>query len=182
MKLELGNFYRILAPRPAVLISTIDGRGKTNAAPFSFVMPVSSDPPLVAFASAPGRHTLANIREVGEFVVNIAPADIIDELWVCSKSFPKGVSETKEAGLTEKKSKSVKAPSIEECIGWIECALEFEKEAGDHVIIVGRVVNAEAKDEFFTEGKFDVLKAKPLMHLTGKDFAIPGRIINPRVQ
>jgi len=180
MKLQLSDFYRILAPRPAVLISTLDGEGVPNAAPFSFVMPVSSDPPLVAFASAPGRHTLANIRETGEFVINIAPANIIDELWVCSESFPKGVSEIEEAGLTERKSKSIKVPSIKECVGWIECTLEFEKEAGDHVIIVGRVVNAEAKDELFTEGKFDVLKAKPLMHLTGRDFAIPGRIINPK--
>ncbi|MEW6189656.1 MAG: flavin reductase family protein, partial [Actinomycetota bacterium] len=93
MKLELGNFYKILAPRPAVLISTIDGRGRTNVAPFSFVMPVSRTPPLIAFALAPQRHTLANIRETREFVVNIVPEEILDELLICGKSFPKGVSE-----------------------------------------------------------------------------------------
>ncbi|MDI6821357.1 MAG: flavin reductase family protein [Actinomycetota bacterium] len=180
MKLELGNFYKILAPRPAVLISTIDARGRTNAAPFSFVMPVSRTPPLIAFALAPQRHTLANIRETREFVVNIAPEEILDELWICGKSFPKGVSEIRESGLTERKSKIVKAPGIEECIGWFECTLEFEKEAGDHVIVVGRVLNAEVKDEFFREGEFDLLKAKPLMHLGGENFAIPERIARPQ--
>jgi flavin reductase (DIM6/NTAB) family NADH-FMN oxidoreductase RutF len=128
MKLEIEKFYEILSPRCTVLISTQDKEGRPNAAPFSFVTPVSSNPPLVLFSAAPKRHTLANVRETREFVLNIVSEELLDNLWICSRAFPKGVNEIRESGLTEKKSAQVKPPSIEECIGWVECQLEFERE------------------------------------------------------
>lgn len=116
MKVKAENFYQILSPRWTVLISTIDKEGKPNAAPFSFVTPVSSNPPLVLFAAAPQRHTLANARETHEFVLNIVPEQLLDTLWICSKAFPKGVNEIIESGLSERKSRMVKAPGIKECL------------------------------------------------------------------
>ena len=177
MEIETSGFYEILSPRCTVLISTVDNEGKVNAAPFSFVTPVSSNPPLLLFAATPARHTLANVRETGDFVLNIVREELLEKLWVCSKSFPKGVSEIEEAGLTERKSKKVKAPSIEECAGWIECRLEFEKEAGDHILVIGRVVHAEGKDEFMEDKEFNVSKAKPVLHVRGKRFIAAERLV-----
>jgi flavin reductase (DIM6/NTAB) family NADH-FMN oxidoreductase RutF len=177
MEINPSGFYEILAPRCAVLISTVDKEGRANAAPFSFVTPVSSNPPLLLYAAAPNRHTLANTRETGDFVLNIVPEELLDKLWVCSKAFPKGVSEIEKAGLTERKSKKVKSPSIEECVGWIECQLEFEKEAGDHILVVGRVVHAECRDEFMVKGEFDVSTAKPVMHIRGRRFFVAERLV-----
>ncbi|MEE8372368.1 MAG: flavin reductase family protein [Dehalococcoidia bacterium] len=177
MEFKLSGFYEIMSPRCTVLISTVDGEGNTNAAPFSFVTPVSVDPPLLLFAATPARHTLANTRETGDFVVNMVPEELLDKLWVCAKAFPKGVSEINEAGLTERKSKLVTSPSIEECLGWIECRLEFEKEAGDHILVVGRVVHAEAKDGFTKDGDFDVPSARPVMHIRGRRFVAAERIV-----
>ncbi len=181
MEIKAGNFYKVLAPRPTVIITTIDKNGNVNAAPFSFVMPVSMNPALVAFASGHGKHTLGNVRETKEFVVNIPPEKILKKLLITAENFPKGVNELEKAGLTEKKSKLVKPPCIEECIAWFECELEFEKTAGDHVIVVGRVVNAEIADGFMKEnGNLDVKKAKPLLHLGGNEFAVPERIIESK--
>ena len=178
MDLSLQRFYEILSPRCTVLISTVDRDGISNAAPFSFITPVSSRPPLLLFAAAPARHTLANARETGDFVFNIVPEEILDRLVVCSRAFPKGVSEIAEAGLTERKSKLVKSPSIEECIGWIECRYEFEREAGDHVLVIGRVVHVECKERFMKEGEFEVSTAKPVMHIKGNKFAVPARVVH----
>jgi len=180
MTIQVGNYYEILSPRCTVLVSTMDKEGRPNAAPFSFVTPVSSDPPLVLFAAAPTRHTLANVRDTGEFVLNLAPEELLDKLWVCSKAFARGVSEIAEAGLTERGSRKVKPPSIEECLGWIECRLEFEKEAGDHVLVIGRVVNAEVKKAFIKDDKFDVSQAKPIMHISGRRFVAAERIVHAR--
>lgn len=177
MEISPSGFYEILSPRCTVLISTVDKEGRVNAAPFSFVTPVSVEPPLVLYSSAPKRHTLANTRETGDFVLNIVSEELLEKLWVCSKAFPKGVSELEKAGLTERKSKKVRSPSIEECVGWIECTLEFEKEAGDHILVVGRVVHAECKDDFADKDKFDVSRAKPLMHIRGRRFAVAERIV-----
>ncbi|MEW6034638.1 MAG: flavin reductase family protein [Chloroflexota bacterium] len=174
-EIEARSFYEVLAPRCAVLISTADKDGRPNAAPFSFVMPVSMDPPLVVFASVPTRDTLANIRESGEFVLNIVPEDILAKMIVCSKAFPRGVNEIQEAGLKERASRKVRAPGVQECVAWLECSLEFEKEAGDHVLVVGRVLYVACKDEFLSRGRFDVAKARPVMHIRGRRFVIAER-------
>ena len=180
MEINPSAFYEILSPRCTVLISTVDKSGKANAAPFSFLTPVSSNPPLLLFAATPARHTLENVRETGDFVLNIVPEELLDKLLVCSRSFPKGVSEIQEAGLTERKSNEVKSPSIEECVGWIECQLEFEKEAGDHILVVGRVVYAECKDDYMKQGEFDISRAKPLMHIRGNRFVAAERVIQAK--
>lgn len=178
MNVAINNFYRLLVPRPAVLISTRDSQGNTNAAPFSFVMPVSVDPPLVAFAAAPKRHTLANIRETKEFVINIAAKELAEKLWFCSKAFPKGTSEIEKAGLTEKPSQMVMTPSVEECVAWIECMLEYDEQVGDHVVVFGRVIGAGAEEGLITESSYlDISKCQPLMHIGGKDFSAPAEII-----
>ena len=182
MDIKVDNFYEILSPRCTVLISTQDKEGRPNAAPFSFVMPVSVDPPLLVFAAAPQRHTLANVRETGEFVLNLVPEELLESLWICAKPFPAGVSEIEEAGLTPRRSTVVKAPGIEECIGWIECQTDFELPAGDHILVVGRVVHAECKDEFMKEEQFDVARAKPVMHIRGKRFGVIEKTVQPKAQ
>jgi flavin reductase (DIM6/NTAB) family NADH-FMN oxidoreductase RutF len=178
MGTEINYYYRLLIPRPAVLITTRDAEGNANAAPFSFVMPVSVDPPIIAFAAAPKRDTLANIQATNEFVVNIPPKELVEKLWLCGKDFPKDVNEIEKADLTEKTSQMVKAPSIDECVAWIECMLEYQEQLGDHVVVYGRVIGTDAKEEFLKEqGYLDITKCQPLMHLGGKEFSVAAEII-----
>lgn len=176
MELKLPQWYRILGPRITVLASTVDKNGVSNAAPLSFVSPLSAEPALVIIALRPERHTLANIRETKDFVLNLPGEELLDKLMICSKAFPKGVSEIKEAGLTESKAKKVKSPRIAECFGWLECKFVTEYTVGDHQLIIGEILIAEIKDDFYKE-IFLVMEAKPLLHLTGKDFAIPGKTV-----
>jgi len=176
MELRLPQWYRILGPRVTVLVSTIDKNGISNAAPVSFVSPLSADPALLMIALRPERHTLANIREMKDFVLNLPGEKLLNQAMICSKPFPKGVSEIKEAKLTEVKAKKVKAPRIAECLAWIECKFSQEYPTGDHQLIIGEILVAEIKDEFYKE-IFLCAQAKPLLHLTGKNFAIPAKTI-----
>jgi len=176
MKIETKKWYRFMAPRLTVLVSTCDKEKRANAAPFSFCMPVSVDPPLLAIASAVKRHTLANIRETKQFVINIPGEDQLEGLWKCSEPLEKGEDEIAYAGLTPASSRIVHPPCIAECAAWFECELEWEKDAGDHVIIVGHVVNVEARDEFVMEDSgFNITAAKPLLHVGGHNFTIGER-------
>ena len=178
MNTAINRYYRLLIPRPAVLITTRDSEGNANAAPFSYVMPVSGEPPIIAFAAAPKRDTLANILETNEFVVNIPPKELVEQLWLCSKNFPKEVNEIEKAGLTEKPSQMVKAPSIEECAAWIECMLEYHEQLGDHIVVYGRVIGASARDGLVREeGYLDITKCQPLMHIGGKEFSAAAELI-----
>lgn len=170
--MELSNFYRVLAPRTTIIVTTVNNKGDINAAPFSFTMPVSVDPPLVAVASVPTHHTYHNIKETGEFVVNVPGEEILDQLWVTAGSFPEDVNELEEANLTAKKSEIVKAPGIKECLSQIECKVHSDEKCGDHQLVVGEVVNVSLREDALKDDLLDVEKMKPILHLGGKNFVV----------
>lgn len=177
MELNISQWYRVLAPRPVVLVSTVNVKGVSNAAPFSFVMPTSCDPPLIAFASSPEHHTVKNISKTKDFVVNIPDYQILKELWVCADDFPAGVSEIKKANLTEERSTKVKSPRIKECFAHFECKLFRSYTAGDHLLIVGRVLLADVRDDYYSGKKYMIAQANPLMHIGGNEFGLLGKVV-----
>ncbi len=174
MKLDLNNWYKVLAPRPTVLVATVNENGISNAAPFSFVMPVSMKPALVAFSSAHKRHTLANIRLTKDFTINIPGKELLNQVWKCAESFPEGVSEIKKSDLTEVKMDGIKSPGIKECYAIFSCKLFKEISAGDHVLVIGEVIGAEIREDVFENEKFNSHAASPLMHIGGEEFSLPG--------
>ncbi len=177
MRLDPSKWYKVLAPRPVILVSTISPKGFSNAAPFSFCMPISIDPPLIAFASDPDHDTVKNVLRTKEFVVNIPGKKILKKLWICRKHFPYGVSEIEKAKLTEERSAKVKPPRIKECLAHFECKLFKQEESGDHLLIIGRILDASIDDRFYRRDKYQLKEAFPLMHIGGEEFSLPGKII-----
>ena len=177
MKVKTSQAYEIIAPRPTVLITTLDENGNANVAPYSFVMPVSIDPPVVGFSSALERDTLHNVRATNEFVLNIPGKELLKEVGVCAKSFPPGTDEAIEAGLSEETSEKVSPPRIKECIGWIECRVKEEITVGNRVIVIGEVLAAAVKEGLTDEtGKPMMLDGNPLLHVAGPVFAVGGEV------
>jgi flavin reductase (DIM6/NTAB) family NADH-FMN oxidoreductase RutF len=182
MELEPKKFYKFLSPRPTVLLTTVDHEKNVKASPFSFVMPVSIEPPLLAVSIGAKQDTLSNIHANREFVVNVPPESILDKFWACSQEHSPGTNPVKMAGLTPVPSSKVLAPSVGECTAWFECLLEFERQMGDHVLVVGNVVNLTVKDEIIgKDGNIDLTKAASLMHISGPKFAVAEREIIPRL-
>ena len=156
-------------PMPVVLISTVDKDGNRNVAPYANVMPILRPLDLIAIASWLRRDTLDNIRDTKEFVINVPSADLVDEVMICSRNYPKSVDEFAEANLGAKASQKVTAPSIEGCIAWMECVLSREVvEDGQYSIIIGKVVHLEVDDRYLAEnGDMDFEKARPLSVVAG---------------
>ena len=158
-----------LMPLPVTFISTISAGGVRNIAPWSCVMPVLRPLDLIALASAPRRDTLDNIRETGEFVVNLAGTDLADKVLPTARYSKPEEDEFALAGLEEKPSVEIKAPGIAGCYAWMECRLHKAYQEESHVLLLGRVVRLEADDRFMTaEGSLDIAKARPLM-MTGSN-------------
>ena len=91
--------YKLLVstvvPRPIALATTVDGDGRVNAAPFSFFNAVSSVPPVVVLGISPGaasedgyKDTERNIRDSGEFVVNLVDEALAERMNICADRFP----------------------------------------------------------------------------------------------
>jgi flavin reductase (DIM6/NTAB) family NADH-FMN oxidoreductase RutF len=125
-----------VAPRPIAFVSTIDSKGNVNLAPFSFFNVFGSNPPTLVFSPARSgrtgktKHTLDNLYEVGECVVNIVSYDMIHQCNLASAEFEKGVNEFERAGFTQVPSSVVKPPRVGQSKAHIECKVKQIIETG----------------------------------------------------
>ena len=167
-------FREGVIPMPVAFISTISLDGVRNIAPWSCLMPVLRPLDLIVAASAKKRDTLDNIRDTGEFVLNLAGIDLADKVMPTARYSPPEADEFDLAGLTAKASTMIKAPGIDGCYAWMECELVKEYEEERFVLLLGKVLRLEVRDDVLGEdGELDVSKAKPLMRTgshTGMNF------------
>lgn len=167
MKLKPSKREQIFS-LPVALISTISKEGIRNAAPWSNITPILRPLEEVVLASWLKRDTLTNIRETGEFVINIPTVGMEEAVMVCSRNYSPEVDEFKIAGLQPHSSEIVRAPGIKECLAWAECTLVEEILREKFSLIIGKVVNLEVDGNFFDdEGRMDFEKAKPLSCILG---------------
>jgi len=184
MKIETANLEReelhnlighAIVPLPIALISTIGQDGTHNAAPFSFIAPVCSKPPIicVSFGRRKGqkKDTLRNIEFSKDFVVNIMDETLIKPAIQASADYPSSVDEIKEVGLTAVAADKVKSPRIAESQISLECRLVQRLELGEgenrRGVVFGEVVLAHVKDELWVDGKIQPSRLKAVGRVGG---------------
>lgn len=154
-------------PLPVAFISSCSADGIRNIAPYSCIMPVLRPLDLICLASAAKRDTLRNIRDTGQFVVNMVGDDFADKVIPTAKYSPPETDEFVLAGLDEKPSAVVGPPGIADSYAWMECELDRTYDAPGYILIMGKIVRLEVADRVLTpDGELDVRKARPLM-MTG---------------
>ncbi|MDB5193858.1 MAG: flavin reductase domain protein FMN-binding protein [Segetibacter sp.] len=126
-----------IAPRPICFASTIDKEGNINLSPFSFFNLFSTNPPIVIFSPSrrvrdnTTKHTLQNVLEVPEVVINIVDYDMVQQTSLASCEFPKGCSEFAKTGLTMQKSTLITPPMVQEAKVKFECKVVEVKSLGE---------------------------------------------------
>src|SRR5690606_18393158 len=91
--LPFDPFKAIVAPRPIGWISSLDGEGRVNLAPYSFFNAVSTRPPIVAFSSEGMKDSSSNIAQTGEFVASLATWDLREAMNRTSARLERGRNE-----------------------------------------------------------------------------------------
>src|SRR3954453_1428739 len=95
----------VVAPRPVCFASTIVKEGNENLSPFSFFNMFSSNPPIVIFSPSrrvrdnTTKHTLQNVLEVPEVVINIVTYEMVEQTSLASCEYAAGVDEFIKAGF-----------------------------------------------------------------------------------
>ncbi|MCE2766172.1 MAG: flavin reductase family protein, partial [Fimbriimonadaceae bacterium] len=117
-----------IIPRPIALVSSISKSGVENLAPFSFFMAGGANPPSVVFSPVVGpngseKDTLVNIRETGEYVINLVHKTIADGMNLTSKSIPSDESEWDISGFCSLESLTVRPKRVAESMVQMECKL-----------------------------------------------------------
>ncbi len=119
-----------VAPRPIAFVSTVNGSGQANLAPFSFFNVFSANPPVFIFsANRRGRDnttkdTLHNVESTGEVVINIVSHEIHRQMTICSIDYPSDVSEFEKSGLTPVASELVRPYRVKEAPIQFECKVQ----------------------------------------------------------
>jgi flavin reductase (DIM6/NTAB) family NADH-FMN oxidoreductase RutF len=134
---EVQDFLNhAIAPRPICFASTIDANGHVNLSPFSYFNLFSTNPPVVIFSPArrvrdnTTKHTLQNILEVPEVVINVVSYDMIQKVSLSSCEYPKETDEFLKSGFTKEKSVIVKPPRVKESPVQMECKVLEVKHLG----------------------------------------------------
>jgi len=126
----------VIAPRPICFASTIDKAGNVNLSPFSFFNLFSTNPPIVIFSPSrrvrnnTTKHTLQNVEEVPEVVINMVTYDMIQQVSLTSCEYPKEVNEFIKAGFTEDPATLIKPPMVKESKVKMECRVIEIKSLG----------------------------------------------------
>jgi flavin reductase (DIM6/NTAB) family NADH-FMN oxidoreductase RutF len=176
-----ASMYKLLVgsvvPRPIGWISSISETGVYNLAPFSFFNVASANPPHVLFCptvrgtDGGRKDTLHNIRETGEFVVNIVTAQLGDAMNLTATEFPPDVDEFAMAGLTAVPSAVVRPPRVGESPIHFECQLAQIVDLGGGHVVIGRVVHVHVDDRVLIGGdKIDVTALQPIGKLAGNAY------------
>jgi flavin reductase (DIM6/NTAB) family NADH-FMN oxidoreductase RutF len=165
--------YKLLigavVPRPIALVTSIDGEGRINAAPFSFFNCLSADPPILALGiefrrDGRSKDTGQNVKETQAFTVNIVSHSMMEAMNVCAIPFDPTIDELKEAGFTHRPGVKVACPGIAESPAIFECKHYVTLGIGkSREIILGEVVQAHIHAEAIDKTKLyvqaDVLDA-----------------------
>lgn len=153
--LPARNVYRLLTslviPRPIAWVSSLDASGTANLAPHSFFTVASSDPGIVQFTSVTRKDTLRNIEATGEFVINLAPRALLDQVNLTSTPFPGNVSEFDIASLAMEPSTTVAPPRVAASPAALECKLHRIIEVGNSFLVLGLVTHVAINEAVLDE-------------------------------
>lgn len=176
---QLQNYLQYaIAPRPICFASTIDKDGNINLSPFSFFNMFSSNPPMCVFSPArrvrdnTTKHTLQNVLEVKEVVINIVNYSMVQQTSLASTEYAKGVNEFEKAGFTMLKSEMVQPPRVAEAPVQLECVVKEVIHLGENPgagnLILAEVKLIHIKEEILdAEGKIDQAKIDLVARLGG---------------
>ncbi len=174
-----GSLYRVLSsvvvPRPIAWVSTRDPDGVDNLAPYSFFTVASVDPPIVLFAPVDGpdglKDTPRNVRETGEFVVNLVTDDLVEQMNETSATLPAGESEFDHAGIERADSAVVEPPRVAGADVALECTRHDLVDVGGSTLVLGEVRYVHLTEDVTTDGNVDVSKVDAVGRLAGSQYA-----------
>jgi flavin reductase (DIM6/NTAB) family NADH-FMN oxidoreductase RutF len=154
MDLVPGTFREVMGRLAGgvTVVTALDAAGQPCGFTATAVCSVSLDPPLVLVCVAREAHTPAAIRGARRYALNFlrsGDASVSDRFATSEESKSDGIEWTGAPGGS---------PLLPGVLGWVECDVEQDLEAGDHTIFIGRVIaaNVEMPDE------------APLVHFGGR--------------
>lgn len=172
-------YTAIVAPRPIGWITSMSLRGEVNLAPYSFFNSVSTNPPMVMFASDGRKDTVDFVEETQEFVCNLAVWDLRNQIKETSWTHPRGVNEMQIAGLESAPSIMVRPPRVKASPCALECKwsqtlrlTDVDGNLASRFIVFGQVIGIYIDEGFIKDGLLDTAAMKPIARAGYRDYFV----------
>ena len=140
MTIDPKHFRRVLGhfPTGVAVISGLDPDGKPAGMAIGSFTSVSLDPPLVAFLPDKSSTSWPKIAPSGKFCVNILASE---QESICRAFAVKGGD--KFAQFSWNPSPVTGSPRLDDVVAWIDCEIDQVVDAGDHYIVIGKVLELD---------------------------------------
>ena len=181
--LPYSPFKASTVPRPIGWLSSIDEDGRENIAPYSQWQNLTFDPPRVMFSAnqyPDGRRkdTVLNAEKTGWFVWNMATYALREEVNKSAMALEHDDSEWDRLDVTKEYADNLRIPMVKESPVKFECRylsthrLPGNSDVGSVDIVFAQVETIHIDDDYITDGKLDILKAKPLARMGYFDYTV----------
>jgi flavin reductase (DIM6/NTAB) family NADH-FMN oxidoreductase RutF len=122
-----------------VAVLTVDVEGEQTGLTVGSVVSLSLDPPLVGVSVSRQAAMHELLRRAGAFALSLLAGDQ-DAI---AQHFARGVPPFAHWHGVRTREGAAGAPLLEGALGWLDCRVVEEHEAGDHTLFVGEVLSAE---------------------------------------
>ncbi len=154
-----------LFPTPTAMVSCAGTQSAPNIITIAWIGVVCSEPPVLSVSIRPGRYSYAQIKETGDFVVNIPRESQLRELDFCGIVSGRDVDKFRELGLTPMPASVVSAPLVKECPVNLECKVLDVRKLGTHDMFLGEIVAVHMDEDVLTkEGEINISRLKPIAY------------------
>jgi len=164
----LSGVYRLLEPRPAVLLTTAR-RGQANVMTMSWHTMIDFEPPIVGCVVSNRNFSFNILKATKECVLNIPTVELAAQVVGCGNTSGREVDKFKTFGLTAMAASKVAAPLIAECYANLECRVVDTKMVAKYNLFILEVI----------QGWIDSSRKQPrTIHHQGRGvFMIAGKTI-----
>ena len=175
VKIDETEARRLLGGAPVLLVTT-QWKAVSNVLPIAWAMPVSIQPPLIAIAVHPTRHSHDMIQFGEAFAINIPSRVLLNHTQWLGMVSGLQADKLEVSRLPHFRAKEIEAPLLEGCVGWIECLVHDKYTTGDHTLFIGKVMRCQVDTDAFDREKgvwsLEDDEYKPLHYLGGRTYAL----------
>lgn len=166
----------IVVPRPIAWVSTVSGDGVGNLAPHSFYTVACADPGIVQFTSVGAKDTLRNVLETREFVVNVAPRWLLEQVNNSSARFDADTFEAEALDIVMEPSDLVTPARVADAPASLECRLHSTVGFGSSTVVFGTVVAASVREDVLDGDHPTMEGLQPLSRLGRDEWGLPPEV------
>lgn len=176
-------FISVVVPRPIAWVSTVGSTAIPNLAPFSFYNAIGGPMPMVMFSPAQrdgrAKDTLRNIKETGDFVLNVVDEQLASAMVSTGSEWAYDVNEFSVAGLDPAASTDVRPPRVAQARVAMEAQMTqlVPIEGTTYTMVIGRVVRVHVREHLLrSNGTVDPTLLQPVARLGGIEYGTLGDV------